>query len=325
VNDATIVVLIGLGALTLYALFGGADFGGGVWDVLASGPRRDAQRAAIAHAMGPVWETNHVWLIFAIVLLFTCFPAAFAALSVGLYVPLTFVLVGIILRGAAFVFRSQARGAERPAEIWGSIFGVASVIAPFFFGTAAGGLAIGNFDWRSPFALAIGVFAVALCSQIAAVFLTLETGGALQGDFRSRALAATIAAGIAAAIVPVIAAVTAPTTFAALTSRTTLIDIALTMAAGVLVLAALWIRHFALARVLVALETIGILLGWYISQAGFIIPGMTTPAAAAAPAATLRVFIWIVGIGALFLVPSLLLLFGLFKASRSTPESGSTP
>jgi cytochrome d ubiquinol oxidase subunit II len=311
VNDVTIIVLIGLGALTLYALFGGADFGGGVWDVLSSGPRRGAQREAIAHAMGPVWETNHVWLIFVIVLLFTCFPAAFAALSVGLYVPLTFVLIGIILRGAAFAFRSHALG-------WGWVFGFASVIAPFFFGSAAGGLAIGSFDWHSPFALAIGVLAVVLCAQIAAVFLTVETDGALREDFRFRAFAATLAVGAGAAAVPAIAALTAPSTFAALTSRTTLIDVAFTVAIGVFVFAALWLRRFALARVLVALETIGMLLGWYIAQAGFLIPGMTTPAAAAAPAATLRVFIWIVAIGAVFLVPSLLLLFGLFKASRRT-------
>jgi len=310
VNDVTLVVLVGLAALTLYALFGGADFGGGVWDVLASGQRREAQREAVAHAMGPVWETNHVWLIFVIVLLFTCFPPAFAALSVGLYVPLTFVLVGIILRGAAFAFRSQG-------EAWGRVFGVASVIAPFFFGCAAGGLAVGAFAWTSPFALAVGVLAVALCAQIAAVFLTVETGGALREDFRFRALAATLVAGAAAAAVPAIAARTVPSTFAALTSHATLIDIALTVGMGALVLATLAFRRFTLARVFVALETIGLLLGWYIAQAGYLIPGAATPENAAAPAATLHVFLWIVAIGAVVLVPSLVLLFGLFKADRT--------
>jgi cytochrome d ubiquinol oxidase subunit II len=317
-NDITLVVLIGLGALTLYALFGGADFGGGVWDVLASGPRRDAQREAIARAMGPVWETNHVWLIFVIVLLFTCFPAACAALSVGLYVPLTFVLVGIILRGAAFAFRSQAYQAERPAEASGRVFGIASVITPFFFGAAVGGLAAGSFAWFSPFALTVGVFAVALCAQIAAVFLSLETDGALREDFRARALAATFAVAAVGALTPAVAAATMPTTFAALTSHGTPLDVALTAALGLALLVALWLRRYGVARVLVACETVGILLGWYIAQTGFLIPGMTTPAAAAAPATTLRVFIWLVAIGALFLVPSLLLLFGLFKTSRRT-------
>ncbi len=315
-NDLTLVVLIGLAALTLYALFGGADFGGGVWDVLASGPRRDAQREAIAHAMGPVWETNHVWLIFVIVLLFTCFPAAFAMLSVGLYVPLTFVLVGIIFRGAAFAFRAQAIGAERQAVAWGRVFGIASVITPFFFGAAAGGLAAGNFAWYSPFALAVGVFAVALCAQIAAVFLTLETDGTLREDFRARAFAATIAAAAAAILAPAVAAATTPTTFLALGSHGTPIDITLTAFAGLGLLGALWLRRYAFARVLVACETIGILVGWYIAQSGFLIPGTTTFAAAAAPAPTLHTFIWLTAIGALFLIPSLVLLFGLFKAAR---------
>jgi cytochrome d ubiquinol oxidase subunit II len=319
-NDVTLIVLIGLGALTLYALFGGADFGGGVWDVLASGPRRDAQREAIAHALGPVWETNHVWLVFVIVLLFTCFPPAFAALSVGLYVPLTFVLIGIILRGGAFAMRSEARGAQMPREALSRIFGIASVIAPFFFGCAVGSLASGSFDWHSPFALSIGVLAVALCAQIAAVFLTVETDGALREDFRLRALYATVAAGVISAVVPAIAALTMPSTFAALTARTTLLDLVGTAALGLLVLAMLWLRRFALARVLVAFETVGVLAGWYLAHAGFLIPGMMTPATAAAPAATLRTFIWIVAIGAVVLVPSLLLLFGLFKASRQTVD-----
>ena len=315
-NDITLVVLIGLAALTLYALFGGADFGGGVWDLLAAGPRRDAQREAISHAMGPVWETNHVWLIFVIVLLFTCFPAAFAALSVGLYVPLTLVLIGIILRGAAFAFRAQAYRDERLVQTMGRIFGMASIITPFFFGAAVGGLAAGKFAWYSPFALGVGVFAVALCAQIAAVFLTLETDGALREDFRARAIAATLAVAAMASLTPWIAALTKPATFAALTAHGTLLDVALTGLVAVALLAGLWLRRYALARVLVACETVGILVGWYIAQAGFLIPGITTLAAAASPATTLRVFIWLVAIGALFLLPSLLLLFGLFKASR---------
>jgi cytochrome d ubiquinol oxidase subunit II len=317
VSAITLVTLIGLGALTLYALFGGADFGGGVWDLLAAGPRRDAQRETIAHALGPVWETNHVWLIFVIVLMFTCFPAAFAALAVGLYVPLTFVLVGIILRGAAFAFRSQANDADRQTETLGRLFGIASVMTPFFFGAAAGGLAAGNFAWYSPFALTVGVFAVVLCAQIAAVFLTLESDGALREDFRIRALAATGAVAVVAALTPLVAALTMPTTFAALTSHGAPLDVALTALAGLTLVVALWQRRYQLARVLVGCETVGILAGWYLAQAGFIIPGITTLAAAAAPATTLHVFIWLVAIGAVFLIPSLLLLFGLFKTSRS--------
>src|SRR5690349_12175088 len=104
---AEIVGAVAVAALLAYAVLAGADFGGGIWDLLARGPREEAQRSAITTAMGPVWEANHVWLIFLIVLLFSCFPAAFAALSVAFFVPFHLVLAGIVLRGAAFVFRSH--------------------------------------------------------------------------------------------------------------------------------------------------------------------------------------------------------------------------
>src|SRR3982751_6365883 len=127
-----VAALIGVG-LTLYVILAGADFGGGVWDLLAFGPRKEAQREAIAKAMGPVWEANHVWLIFVIVLLFTAFPRAFQALSVGLFRPFHFVLLGITLRGAAFVFRAPQSASIRTAEkssAWGVVFGISSVVTP---------------------------------------------------------------------------------------------------------------------------------------------------------------------------------------------------
>ena len=124
------VAAILLLALTAYAVLAGADFGGGVWDLFASGPRRKAQRTAIAEAMGPVWEANHVWLIFLLVGLFTAFPSVFATLSTALYLPFTIALLGIILRGAAFTF--QTHGYEAAGEVapWGVAFGAASIIAP---------------------------------------------------------------------------------------------------------------------------------------------------------------------------------------------------
>jgi len=173
-----------LAALIAYAVLEGADFGGGIWDAFARGPRRDAQRDAIAHAMGPVWEANHVWLIFVVVLLFTCFPAAYAALSEGLFIPFHLVLLGIILRGAAFVFRAYSpesvRRPGRPgrgARRWGAVFGAASVITPVLLGmclgaVSAGGLrvvdghaaAAGAAPWLRPLPLAMGGFALAVCA-----------------------------------------------------------------------------------------------------------------------------------------------------------------
>ncbi len=169
------VASLALLATVLYAVLGGADFGGGVWNLLATGPRREEQRTTITEAIGPVWEANHVWLIFLIVTLFTCFPAAFAAIATGVNTPLALALLGIVLRGSAFAFRNYAADTPWIARPWSIVFGSASIIAPFFFGTAVGGIATGEYNWTSPFALCIGLFAVALCAQLAAVFLLLET------------------------------------------------------------------------------------------------------------------------------------------------------
>src|SRR5262245_33820670 len=170
-----LVAAAGLAGVILYGVLGGADFGGGIWDLFAGGPRRDEQRAAIARAMGPVWEANHVWLIFVIVLLFTAFPAAFAALSVRLFGRVPRVLLGVSLRGAAFVFRGP-QVAHRGAGRWGTVFGVASVITPMLLGMAVGAVSAGSLrvndgqvqvegvsPWLAPVSLAIGALALALC------------------------------------------------------------------------------------------------------------------------------------------------------------------
>ncbi len=317
-----LAALVALVATSLYALFGGADFGGGVWDVLASGPRRDAQRSSIGHAIGPVWETNHVWLIFTIVVLFTCFPAAFASISVGLFVPLSFALVGIILRGAAYAYRAHGSGENgATSPFWGHVFGIASTIAPFFFGTAVGGLTIGGYRWSAPFSLAVGVLAVALCAQIAGIFLTLENDGALQSDFRARAIAATFVLAATGAVALAIARLTEPHTFAALVNTRSLPGIAIAMALGFAVLGALYTHRFAVARFAVACETVAVLVGWYAAQAPYMVPGELTIAGAAAPASVLRAFLWLTAAGAVILLPSLVLLFRVFKTE--IPSAGS--
>ncbi len=130
-------------ALTGYALTGGADYGGGVWDLLARGPRREAQRRLIAESIGPIWEANHVWLIVAVVVLFTGFPAAFGVLGTVLHVPITILLIGIVLRGSAFVFRSYGRAEHRIVERWGLVFSIASVVTPLCFGIVIGAISSG--------------------------------------------------------------------------------------------------------------------------------------------------------------------------------------
>ena len=199
-------------ALNAYALLGGADYGGGVWDLLAGGPRKEHQRELIAEAIGPVWEANHVWLILALVLLFTCFPPAFARLGIVLHIPLSLVLIGIVLRGSAFTFWRYGGAAGEEGRRWGVLFAVASLITPLLLGTAAGAIASGGLGeeargkggvgfyagyvapWLTPFALSVGVFALVAFAFLAGVYLTLEARDAeLQEDFRRRALGSGVA------------------------------------------------------------------------------------------------------------------------------------
>jgi cytochrome d ubiquinol oxidase subunit II len=306
--------LVTLAALALYAVFGGADFGGGVWDLLASGPRRDAQRDAISNAIGPVWESNHVWLIFALVALFTCFPVAFADIATYLNAPVTIALAGIVLRGAAFVFRNYASDAANTARTWTIVFGGSSIIAPFFLGDAAGALATGTYAWASPFALSVGVFAVALCAQVAAVFLVRETSDpALRDDFRRRAVRATFAVWAAGLVPALLARNAEPAFFAALTSPQARVAIGAAMLLGIVVMVLIARHHDATARVAVGAQVLAVLAGWFGAQSPSLVPGRWTLEAAAASPAMLQAFLVAAAGGALVLIPSLLLLFAVFK------------
>lgn len=312
-----VVAAVGVGgiAISLYAVLGGADFGGGVWDLLATGPRRAQQRAAIAHAIGPVWEANHVWLIFAIVTAFTCFPAAFADVATGLYAPLSFALVGIVLRGAAFVFRNYADGAPALARTWTAVFGVASLLAPFFLGDALGALATGRYAWTSPFALATGAFAVAMCAQVAATFILREIDDLdVRADFRIRAIRATIAVWIAGALPAALAAATEPELFAMLRHPLALAAIAVALLAGLAVIGCIVTRRDLAARFAVALEAVAVLGGWFGGQAPALVPGRFTFTSAASSDAMIVAFLVAAGCGAALLIPSLLVLFRVFKA-----------
>ncbi|MGH7657187.1 MAG: cytochrome d ubiquinol oxidase subunit II, partial [Gemmatimonadales bacterium] len=195
-------------ALNAYVILAGADFGGGVWDLLARGPRREEQRRLIANAIGPIWEANHVWLILAVVLLFTCFPPVYARLGVVLHIPLTLMLFGIVLRGSAFVFRGHFTSHDPASHRWGRVFAIASLVTPILLGISIGavasgrvGSAEGSFSqtylepWLTPFALGVGIMALVLFAFLAAVYLTLEAEEKmLREDFRRRALATGIVA-----------------------------------------------------------------------------------------------------------------------------------
>jgi cytochrome d ubiquinol oxidase subunit II len=325
VTPVAIAAAVGLLAIGLYGIFGGADFGGGVWDLLATGPRRDAQRDAIAHAIGPVWEANHVWLIFAIVILFACFPIAFADIATGANAPLTFALAGIVLRGAAFVFRNYSAASRRLVRTWTVVFGIASLLAPFWLGDAAGALATGDFAWTSPFALSVGLFALIVAAQIAAVFLLRESSDqAVTRDFRRRAIGSTLAVWAVGVLPAALASMSQPKLFAAALSPTALVAVGIALAAGVVVMLCV-ARGFDLAaRFAVGLEALAILGGWFGAQAPELVPGKLTFIAAAANSSEIVAVLIAIGCGAVFLIPSLILLFAVFKGpSRTVPPLSS--
>jgi cytochrome d ubiquinol oxidase subunit II len=321
-----IAAAVGLLALALYAIFGGADFGGGAWDLLATGPRRDAQRDAIAHAIGPVWEANHVWLIFAIVILFACFPIGFADIATGLNAPLTFALAGIVLRGAAFVFRNYSAASPALVRTWTVVFGISSLLAPFWLGDAVGALATGSYAWLSPFALSTGFFALVVAAQIAGVFLLPEVHGdaALTSDFRRRAIGATLAVWVTGLAPAALARVGQPALFAAALSPTALVAVGLALVMGVVVLLAVARGWDNVARFAVGIESLAILGGWFGAQAPELVPGKLTYIAAAANDSEIVAVLIAVAIGAVILIPSLILLFSVFKGpSRPTTADES--
>lgn len=322
-------------SLNAYVLFGGADFGGGVWDLLASGPRRNRQREVIAHALGPIWEANHVWLILAIVLTFTCFSPVFGRLGTVLHIPLTLMLIGIVLRGSAFTFRSYGSQHDAAQRRWGRIFSSASVITPILLGVSIGAVASGRVGrdasggfaarfvepWLTPFAFSVGFLALTIFAFLAAVFLTLETRDRqLSDDFRTRALLAGVAVFFASAVVLLLSHQAAPLVRAGLTTSPWALPLHLTTGiTAIAVLAALWFRRYRLARMGVGLQVSLIFWGWPLAQYPFLLPPAFTVENSAAPETTLRLILIVLALGAIIVLPSLWYLFQIFKTVPADP------
>jgi cytochrome d ubiquinol oxidase subunit II len=315
--------------LTLYVIMGGADFGGGVWDLFATGPRRHQQRALIADVIGPIWEANHVWLIIVVVILFSAFPKAFSLLAVGLHIPLSLMLVGVVLRGSAFTFRAYDSRRDAVQRRWGVIFAGASTITPVLLGICAGAVASGQIGvartgdftalyvtpWLTPFAIMTGVLTLCLFAFLAAVFLTVEAEpGALQEDFRTRALGSAIALGAAALTLRVLAQTDAPHVAAGLTGGVIAWTVLVTtIVVSVICFTALWTRRYRLARGAAVAQVSLIIWGWAFAQHPYIVPETLTIEAAAAPTVTLRLLLIAMCVGTVILVPSLVYLFWVFK------------
>ena len=329
--ELTIAIFMLL-SLILYALMGGADFGGGMWDLLAVGPRAVRQRKAIAAAIGPIWEANHVWLILVVVLLFTGFPAGFAGMMTALNIPLTAMLIGIVLRGSAFIFRNYDSRSDATQRHWSEVFGVASFCTPFFQGITLGALATGQIrivngqvvsgffaGWLTPLALACGVFALGLFAFLAATYLTIDTQDQpdLQNDFRRRALWSGLALAPIAGVVFLTSKQGAPEMYNGLTHWWAPLLLAWTSLMSMAALVALWRRWFALARIAAISQVTLILVGWCLAQYPNLVTPDLTVSNAHAPEITLRLLVLALGAGAIVLLPSLAFLFYLFKGKET--------
>ncbi|HKR50636.1 MAG TPA: cytochrome d ubiquinol oxidase subunit II [Pseudonocardiaceae bacterium] len=331
ITAAEAVLAIMWVGLTAYALFGGADFGAGFWDLLAGGTERGrSPRRLVERSIGPVWEANHVWLIFVLVVLWTSFPPAFAAIASTLYIPLTLAALGMIARGSAFAFRHSVDQLTLQ-RFFGASFAFSSVATPLFLGTIAGAVASGRVppgiaagdvitSWLNPTSILGGVIAVGVCAYLAAVYLCAEARQhrdlLLFEYFRTRAIAtALLLGGIALAGIAVLRA-DAPHLFSGLTSRGLPLIVA-SAAAGLGSIVLLVIRRPGLARVAAALTVITVVWGWAVAQYPYLLQPALTVQAAAAPETTLRAMLISLVVGAILLVPSLIFLFTLFHGSHS--------
>lgn len=322
-------------ALTIYALLGGADYGGGVWDLFAVGKRAKEQRDLIARAIGPIWEANHVWLILALVILFVAFPKANAAISTALHIPLTIMLVGIVLRGATFTFRSYDSQKDSVQKRWSLIFSISSLITPIFLGIIVGAITSGKIiyengilktgffnSWLAIFPFAVGIFTTVLFAFLAAVYLTVEAESKeLQEDFRIRALISGILLGGLALAVFLLAKDGAPRIYEGLWASWYSLPLhALTAILAVGALAALWKRRFYAARVFAAGQVVFIIWGWAVSQFPYIVEPNITIESAAAPKITLQLLAGALLVGSIFLFPIIYYLFRIFKGSVVLPK-----
>jgi cytochrome d ubiquinol oxidase subunit II len=325
-----ILLLVGLVA---YAVLGGADFGAGFWQLWGGRGEHDRElREHAHHAMGPVWETNHVWLIFVLVICWTAYPTAFASIASTLSVPLFVAGIGVILRGTAYALRSGA-GTVREQRRIEVAFALSSILTPFALGAVIGGIASGRVpvgnargdlvtSWLNETSIFIGVLAVATSAYLAAVYLAADAVRAGRADiaeaFRARALGTGVVAGALALGGLAIVRHDATRIWDGLTRGSGLAAVVVSGLAGVATLALVFRNRFGLARVTAALAVAAIVAGWALAQRPEILPGLTVEEAAASHSVLVAVVIG-VAIGAVLLLPSLALLFGLFLGGRFDP------
>lgn len=329
----TVAVVMFVG-VTLYALLAGADFGGGFWDLLAGGDQRGAApRELIEHSVGPVWEANHVWLIFVLVVMWTGFPRAFAPIMSTLAVPLTLAAVGIILRGSGFAFR-KASITLSTRRAFGAMFAASSVLTPFFLGSVVGGVASGRVpavgtgsllhSWVNPTSMLGGVLAVVVCAFLAAVYLTADADrqhdDALTAYFRRRAIASGVVAGVVAAVGIAVLHSDSRRLFAHLTGRAFPVLVA-SAVVGITTLALLVRGRYPLARLSAAAAVVTVVWGWAAGQYPYLIEGRLTISGAAGAHATLQALLGAVAAGIVVIGPALVWLLMLARRGDLGPAA----
>jgi cytochrome d ubiquinol oxidase subunit II len=331
---ADVPLILLLAGLVAYAVLGGADFGAGFWQLWGGRGERDrALREHAHHAMGPVWETNHVWLIFVLVICWTAYPTAFASIASTLSVPLFIAGIGVIMRGTAYALRSGTRTLREQRRIEVG-FAISSILTPFALGAVIGGIASGRVpvgnakgdlatNWLNTTSIFIGILAVATAAYLAAVYLAADAVRVGRSDladaFRTRALGTGVVAGaLALAGLPIVRS-DAPRIWDGLTGGDGLSAVIVSGLAGVATLALVFRRRFGPARETAALAVAAIVAGWALAQQPDILPGLTVEQAAAGHSALVAVIVG-AAIGAIVLVPSLVLLFGLVLRGRFDPH-----
>lgn len=307
-----------------YAVLGGADFGSGFFDLIAGDARRGAElRTLVDHSIGPVWEANHVWLIYVLVVWWTGFPESFAAAMSTLVLPLLLAMLGIVLRGASFAFRKYSETLGQ-ARLFGIVFATSSIITPFFFGTVAGAIASGRVpldgtgdrwsSWVNPTSLFGGLIAVGTCAFLAGTFLVADaerSGNArLAGEIRARALAVGLLTGVLVftALLPI--AHDAPILADGLKSRAAPM-VVLAAAGGLTTMTLLWTRRYAIARLSAVVAVTAVVSGWGLGQYPWLLVDQVTIADAAGATATLKGLLVAVGLAVVIVVPPLAYLLRL--------------
>jgi len=339
VSSADAVAAVLWVGATMYAVFAGADFGAGFWSLVAGGDERARRaRELIDWAIGPVWEANHVWLVFVLVVLWTGFSSAFAAIFSTLFIPLSLAALGIVLRGSGFAFHKTARRSSG-RDLAERLFGLSSLLTPFFMGTVVGAIASGRVppgnaagdpisSWLNLLSVLIGVMFVATCAYVSAVFLVSDARRAGAADleryFTVRALAAALVAGALAVAGIADLHADAPYLYDRLTAEgLPLVIVSGLCGLGVLVLlrrgAARGVRALAVGAV------VAVVWGWGVAQYPYLLPKTLTISDAAAPSATLTSVLIVFGVAVVLVLPALALLFSLAQRDLIQESEGPQP